>query len=464
MGHSFREEKFNGSEGIQIILFLRSFRDAADHNDVSEGAAAHILPYFLEGPAASRCKTQMTRLASSNVPLYPALVNGLLHRYATEHVMSEAYQKVHSLRQNDGENELQFGGRLLETALQSGDVFDERDLKSIFMDGLETAVRPLVRQHAAKDLEFESLQELAFNTGESLRTTSKVASVRARAGTRFVPSPRQVSGPRSTPVANMETSDALAMMGHDPEQFSNPESGSEGTWDSIYNEALPEECLSVGPQGQVWTPPSSNSVPRYYTPRSRSPTPAAGPPTYNVGYPGYPRAVAAVPQGTQPQMATVPSVPWAGSIQGPSSARNGPNNARVDPSTLSVNGPCFLCYRPGHVVANCPVLGFVPEQERSQLLARRAAYIRSSRPNNEGRAMHVPQRARPYMHGMTPPMGGTVPIAGQPHVAVFQEDAQTSRQFVGPSHVTSSVHVESVGSHTSNEDAASVAENEQGSA
>ena len=50
--HSFREEAFDGRDPIRVILFLRAFRDAVDHESVPEGAAAHIMPYFLEGPAA----------------------------------------------------------------------------------------------------------------------------------------------------------------------------------------------------------------------------------------------------------------------------------------------------------------------------------------------------------------------------------------------------------------------------
>ncbi len=53
MSHSFQTDKFTGSDPIRIINFLKSFRDAANHNNAPEEAAGHVLPYFLEGPAAS---------------------------------------------------------------------------------------------------------------------------------------------------------------------------------------------------------------------------------------------------------------------------------------------------------------------------------------------------------------------------------------------------------------------------
>jgi hypothetical protein len=31
-----------------VLQFLRTFKEAADHNRVSEGAAARLIPYFLK--------------------------------------------------------------------------------------------------------------------------------------------------------------------------------------------------------------------------------------------------------------------------------------------------------------------------------------------------------------------------------------------------------------------------------
>jgi hypothetical protein len=36
---------------IDVLQFLRTFNEAADHNRVSEGAAARLIPYILKGIA-----------------------------------------------------------------------------------------------------------------------------------------------------------------------------------------------------------------------------------------------------------------------------------------------------------------------------------------------------------------------------------------------------------------------------
>jgi hypothetical protein len=45
------DDRFNGDEPIEILAFLRTFKEAADNNELSEGAAARIIPYFLTGAA-----------------------------------------------------------------------------------------------------------------------------------------------------------------------------------------------------------------------------------------------------------------------------------------------------------------------------------------------------------------------------------------------------------------------------
>jgi hypothetical protein len=52
------EKKFSGDPAIKVLDFLMSFREAADINDVSEGLAAILLPYFLEGKAKAGLDTR----------------------------------------------------------------------------------------------------------------------------------------------------------------------------------------------------------------------------------------------------------------------------------------------------------------------------------------------------------------------------------------------------------------------
>jgi hypothetical protein len=52
------DEKFSGETPVGILSFLRSFKEAADHNRISEGAAAPLIPYFLTGIDKEGYRTQ----------------------------------------------------------------------------------------------------------------------------------------------------------------------------------------------------------------------------------------------------------------------------------------------------------------------------------------------------------------------------------------------------------------------
>jgi hypothetical protein len=43
--------RFSSDDPIEIRGFLRTFKEAADHTEVGEGAAARLIPYFLTGTA-----------------------------------------------------------------------------------------------------------------------------------------------------------------------------------------------------------------------------------------------------------------------------------------------------------------------------------------------------------------------------------------------------------------------------
>jgi hypothetical protein len=45
--------KFSGDPAIQVVDFLHLLKESCDLNEISEGAAAPILPYFLDGKAKS---------------------------------------------------------------------------------------------------------------------------------------------------------------------------------------------------------------------------------------------------------------------------------------------------------------------------------------------------------------------------------------------------------------------------
>jgi hypothetical protein len=64
------EDRFSGDEPIEVLAFLRTFKEAADHNDLSEAAAARLIPYFLSGAAKDGYRTHLEETPAV-VPTYP---------------------------------------------------------------------------------------------------------------------------------------------------------------------------------------------------------------------------------------------------------------------------------------------------------------------------------------------------------------------------------------------------------
>jgi hypothetical protein len=52
------EKLFGGERPIEVLLFLRILKEAANHNCVSEGAAARLIPHFLNGIAKEGYRAQ----------------------------------------------------------------------------------------------------------------------------------------------------------------------------------------------------------------------------------------------------------------------------------------------------------------------------------------------------------------------------------------------------------------------
>jgi hypothetical protein len=46
-----QDDRFSGDEPIEVLSFLRVFKEAADHNELPEAAAARLITYFLVGIA-----------------------------------------------------------------------------------------------------------------------------------------------------------------------------------------------------------------------------------------------------------------------------------------------------------------------------------------------------------------------------------------------------------------------------
>jgi hypothetical protein len=91
---------------IDILTFLRTFKEAADHNDVGEGAAARFNPYFLKDAAKEGYRAHMDE-AQSGMLQYPHMIQYLLETYALDDELLKAYLTVSTAKQLErGMNEL----------------------------------------------------------------------------------------------------------------------------------------------------------------------------------------------------------------------------------------------------------------------------------------------------------------------------------------------------------------------
>jgi hypothetical protein len=87
------DDRFSGDDPIEIMGFLRTFKDSADHNEVGEGAAARLIPYFLTGTSKESYRAQLDEVPPG-MPAYPYLIQYLLETYAFDDELSKAYMAV----------------------------------------------------------------------------------------------------------------------------------------------------------------------------------------------------------------------------------------------------------------------------------------------------------------------------------------------------------------------------------
>jgi hypothetical protein len=162
------EEKFSGDPAIKVLDFLKSFREAADINDVSEGLAAILLPFFLDGKTKACLSTRFKRLYVK-VPRYPAAVQWLLQSFASEAIIAAAHQRVYTARQAVDEDEEQIADLLTKYAGDAGSVFSEDSLIAAFVDGFHPFASNTIRGRITTKMTFADVQLSSEQAGNHSR-------------------------------------------------------------------------------------------------------------------------------------------------------------------------------------------------------------------------------------------------------------------------------------------------------
>jgi hypothetical protein len=326
-----QEDRFSGDEPIEVLSFLRVFKEASDHNELTEAAAARVILYFLTGAAKEGYRAHLDE-APSAIPTYPYMVQYLLETYAVDDELAQAYMAVTTAKQAENEGEKAFGRRLHRLAIKAGNVIDKRDLTTIYVEGLLPFVQSGLRMHLLPGMSFETVQRHAHNLGVSLRHTIKQSTM--------------TTPPKYPPgVKGLITRTGPVQAVHSVEGVETEEQDSGSELPSLTHL---EAALATVQASGGYPSHSGTSRTSWRANSSRSPSPSVGSiPTRGWASPG----------------GSIASEPTSGYRP------TGPTRTGITKSVL-----CFLCYESGHYLSECPRLPSILQREAT---SNREAYYRS---------------------------------------------------------------------------------------
>ena len=170
---TFDTTKFSGEDPIMVFDFLMKFVEEADTLNVSEAHAFIILPKVLKGRAERWLRSVRNGSRSGGVTCWPEAVNSLLRTYATSSAIRNAVNNLRNIRQQPREEEMEYSGRLNDAAHRCGNVYDEIDKMTFFVNGLLPSIQTIVARYresqSRRDLSYEELVQFAQDEGDSHR-------------------------------------------------------------------------------------------------------------------------------------------------------------------------------------------------------------------------------------------------------------------------------------------------------
>ena len=172
--HLFKGDNFDGSDPINVLIFLEEVKSAFDDADIGEGDAKHLVRYFLEGDAERLFKGLGSRDRSS----YPRILRWLLRTYVRETMLQDAREAFLTRTQRSNESELDYSKELRVLARRCGGIIPERDIIHRFVRGLQPGIRTQVQMQVSRRSTWPTVVALAADFGNSLRDASRVAKTR----------------------------------------------------------------------------------------------------------------------------------------------------------------------------------------------------------------------------------------------------------------------------------------------
>ena len=142
--------KFDGTKPMKLLSLLHSLVKAFNSLGICEAVAVRLLAFYLTGEA-SRFFDQQTSpgylySGTPRIFSWPNVIDALLKRYMSDHVLHEAYQQVTSISQAENEDESAYAARLSAAAQNCNHVFNERTLVHHYITGLLPTTRDIVTE------------------------------------------------------------------------------------------------------------------------------------------------------------------------------------------------------------------------------------------------------------------------------------------------------------------------------
>ena len=168
--------KFDGTDPIIVHKFLAKFKETADSNGISEGAAGLILPNLLSGKASIAYTASQHADAvhedSGDIRSYADAIQWMLRTYAKDRYIQEAVNKIGDTRQKTGESEIEYGDRLALAYSRFVGVYPQAEQINLYIENLSPTVSYdviLERQKNPKDfLQLQTVIELADSFGQAI--------------------------------------------------------------------------------------------------------------------------------------------------------------------------------------------------------------------------------------------------------------------------------------------------------
>ena len=107
--------------------------------------------------------------SATPIPLYQRAVAWFLKRYSKHRVLRDAYQSLVTQTQGEAETEQYFASRIKSAANREGDVFTDKALVNVYLDGLNGGVSYLLMDSRTPSTSFADLEACAINIGRVLR-------------------------------------------------------------------------------------------------------------------------------------------------------------------------------------------------------------------------------------------------------------------------------------------------------